>query len=266
MPSPFPGMDPFLEERRVWPDVHHALISYIRETLQPKILPKYVARVGEHIRLASIGSTFIPDVMLLESPHIRPSISEGHSTATIIADDPLTYIGVSDEERTPYLEIIARESGDVVTVIEVIKLSSKIGDGRDHYLTKQKQLLATSANLVEVDLLGYGRNTSLARNQIITTPPDWRYSVSVSRADRRHILEVYACNLQQRLPRCRIPLRNPDPDVVLDLPSVFDRCYDVGGYHVLTDYSQTPDVNLSQAEQVWVDHFLREKGLRSAAV
>ncbi|MCK4452049.1 MAG: DUF4058 family protein [Anaerolineae bacterium] len=30
MPSPFPGMDPYLEYPVRWPDVHHSLITYIR--------------------------------------------------------------------------------------------------------------------------------------------------------------------------------------------------------------------------------------------
>ncbi len=29
MPSPFPGMDPYLEPPHLWPDVHHALISAV---------------------------------------------------------------------------------------------------------------------------------------------------------------------------------------------------------------------------------------------
>ncbi|HID51529.1 MAG TPA: DUF4058 family protein, partial [Anaerolineae bacterium] len=47
MPSPFPGMDPYLEDRAIWPDVHATLITYIREVLQPQLRPKYIARIGE---------------------------------------------------------------------------------------------------------------------------------------------------------------------------------------------------------------------------
>ena len=49
MPSPFPGMDPYLEDHALWPDVHSSLITYIREELQAKIRPSYVARIGERI-------------------------------------------------------------------------------------------------------------------------------------------------------------------------------------------------------------------------
>ncbi len=55
MPSPFPGMDPYLEERSLWPDMHSSLISYIREALQPQLRPKYIARIGERVELTTLG-------------------------------------------------------------------------------------------------------------------------------------------------------------------------------------------------------------------
>src|SRR5947208_16811454 len=46
MPSPFPGMDPYLENPDLWPDVHHALISAIQRQLTLTLGPlPYVARV-----------------------------------------------------------------------------------------------------------------------------------------------------------------------------------------------------------------------------
>lgn len=62
-----------------------------------------------------------------------------------------------------------------------------------------------------------------------------------------------------RLPRCRIPLRPPDPDAVLDLPAVFTRCYDVGGYDLLIDYSKPPPVPLSDAKKEWVAKLLQHQ-------
>ncbi len=44
VPSPFPGMDPYLEGY-LWPDVHGALAHKIRQQLAPQIQPKYVARL-----------------------------------------------------------------------------------------------------------------------------------------------------------------------------------------------------------------------------
>ncbi|MEQ8961940.1 MAG: DUF4058 family protein, partial [Coleofasciculus sp. C2-GNP5-27] len=35
MPSPFPGMNPYLENPELWPEVHHWLITAIAESLNP---------------------------------------------------------------------------------------------------------------------------------------------------------------------------------------------------------------------------------------
>ncbi len=45
MPSPFPGMDPYLEGY-LWPDVHQALATQIRRQLAPLLQPRYVARLA----------------------------------------------------------------------------------------------------------------------------------------------------------------------------------------------------------------------------
>ena len=62
MPSPLPGMDPYLEDRALWPDVHSSLIAYTREALQPQIRPKYIARIGECIQLADVGHGAVLDL------------------------------------------------------------------------------------------------------------------------------------------------------------------------------------------------------------
>ena len=49
MPGPFPGLDPYLERRDLWPDVHQSLITYSRDALQPQIRPRYHARIGERL-------------------------------------------------------------------------------------------------------------------------------------------------------------------------------------------------------------------------
>jgi len=45
VPSPFPGMAPYLEGY-LWPNVHSALAHIIRQQLAPQIQPKYVARLS----------------------------------------------------------------------------------------------------------------------------------------------------------------------------------------------------------------------------
>jgi len=259
MPSPFPGMDPYLEDRSLWPDVHSSLITYIRETIQPQIRPKYVARIGERIELADLQKGYIPDVLIVQPPR-TPTTTIGH-TGVLVADEPLTYAFLEEERRVPYIEIIYRGTGDVVTLIEELSPANKSGEGRNQYLQKQADLLTTQINLVEIDLLGDGRSTTLARTANITEPADWRYVISINRANQRSRLELYAIALKDRLPRCRIPLRPADPDVVLDLPAVLARCYEVGGYDLMVDYTQAPRATLSEAETAWLHTRLQEQGV-----
>ena len=97
----------------------------------------------------------------------------------------------------------------------------------------------------------------MARTVPIMQPPNWRYVVSVNRAHQRHLVEIYAFAPKDRMPRCRIPLRPADADVVLDLPAVFTRCYNVGGYDLLIDYSQKPPIDLRQAEAEWLQQHIK---------
>ncbi len=72
MPSPFPGMDPFLEVPELWPDAHHGLITTIQELLNKKIRPRYVARVEERVYMDSEDEpdrfTWMPDVNVESQP------------------------------------------------------------------------------------------------------------------------------------------------------------------------------------------------------
>lgn len=260
MPSPFPGMDPYLEDRLLWPDLHQRLIAYISESLQPQVRPKYIARITERIELASIQKGYIPDVLIVQPPrNLVPAIS---GTGVMVADEPLTFTFLEEERRVPAIEIIYRETGDVVTVIEVLSPSNKMGEGRTQYLQKQNDLLTSQVNLVEIDLLSAEPTPTLARTMVIDKPPGWRYVVSVNRSHQRYRLEVYAFGLKERLPRCRIPLRAADPDVTLDLPAVFARCYEVGGYDLLIDYQQEPPLALKEWEVEWLQAHLHKQGLR----
>jgi len=42
MPTPFPGMDPYLEQPRAWSQLHNHLIIDIQRFLTPVLRPKYI--------------------------------------------------------------------------------------------------------------------------------------------------------------------------------------------------------------------------------
>ena len=218
MPSPFPGMDPYLEHGACWPDIHRRLTVYTSEFLQPQLRSRYVASIGERIEPKLFGEGDPPVVMTVKRPR---QLSEARVTNdSLEADEPQT-ISVRDEERrVPYIEVIEVASGTVVTLIEFLSPANKTGKGREQYLEKQDEHLNRPVNLVEFDLLSRPTAT-YARHFEVHDPQGWRYIISISRPQRRTSVEVYAIPLKVRLPRCKIPLLPEDDDAILDLPAVF---------------------------------------------
>src|SRR5689334_20857042 len=147
MPSPFPGMDPFLEAH--WRDVHASLIIYTRDALQ-RVLPRSLrARVEESVLLETpqgIGDhPLFPDVRVVEYAVKRQT--EMQPGASVAVAEPLL-VEVEPVSET-HLEIIDRESGNrVVTIIEFLSPSNKSpGLNREQYLRKQHESCSSDANL-----------------------------------------------------------------------------------------------------------------------
>jgi hypothetical protein len=257
MPSPFPGMDPYLEEPSSWPDVHQRLITYAAEVMQPSLRPRYHARIGERIYIAEPPQHFYPDVALVQYHAQRES--GGGSVAVAEADAP-TVVGGSLEEgqRQPFIEIVHISSGAVVTVMEMLSPSNKIGAGRQEYLRKQQQMLSGDSHLVEIDLLRAGEHAVACPPERLLQP--YHYLACINRA--KDGWAVYCIPLQRRLPRIGIPLRPPDPDIALDLQAVFDRCYESGSYGDFIDYQRPPTLPLAFSDAEWADLWLKARGKR----
>lgn len=254
-------MDPYLEHGARWPDLQHRLIAYTSEWLRPQLRPKYVARIDERIELTPYGKELTGSCFVVKAPR-QPSGTEV-ANGSLVADEPQTISFLDDERRVPYIQVVNVASGEVVTLIEVLSPANKIGRGREQYFEMQDEILCTSVNLVEIDLLSRPTAT-YARFFELHSPQDWRYNICISRPQRRTSVEVYAIPLRDRLPRCKIPLLPEDDDAVVDLNAVLARCFDVGAYHLLLDYSKPPPVSLTKAEEEWLEALLLEKGLRTA--
>src|SRR5919204_1602565 len=70
MPTPLPGMDPYLEQPALWPDVHNGLIAELRNALAPQLRPRYYVALEERTYLtAPSGLTFSsrPDVTVVDT-------------------------------------------------------------------------------------------------------------------------------------------------------------------------------------------------------
>ena len=71
MPSPFPGMDPYLEDADMFPSLHGNLVFAIQELLQPRLPEPYFAKTGERVWVEMSARYVEPDVNVFVSPR-RP--------------------------------------------------------------------------------------------------------------------------------------------------------------------------------------------------
>lgn len=263
MPSPFPGMDPYLENPELWPDVHHELISQIRTALNPALLPRYVARVEMRVYVSDQddpGRDYrVPDVRIEKTSHRKGAKKMPKSEAVAIAE-PLTIPFLTNEEiKEARLEIRRRESNALVAVLEILSPSNKIrgSAGRKSFLDKRREIMNSEVHWIEIDLLRAG-TPSLAR--LARTACDYR--IVVARCEECSYGQFWPVSVRQALPVIGIPLRDKDTDVSLDLNAVLRAAYDNAAYGVSIDYRREPVPQLDRANAAWAAKLLREQGLR----
>ena len=270
MPSPFPGMDPWLEKRGVFPDLHNRFIAALSAALNAVLPPPYFTAIGTRVVIEgdSPNRYVEPDVDILKPPGLNgshgPSGGGGVATAEAVEVAPMT-IHVDDDDFTEWLIDVRTGDGDdqLVTSIELLSRSNKRAgsEGREEYIRKQREMRERRVNMVEIDLLRSGSHTTvvpLAAAMKKTGPFD--YHVCVYRAERPKDLQVYAIRLPQKLPPVSIPLSPGSAGVMVNLQTILDRCFEVGLYSRRVKYAEPCDPPLSPEQQSWADGILREKG------
>jgi Protein of unknown function (DUF4058) len=269
MPSPFPGMDPYLEAPHIWPDLHDALAAEIRGELNRTLPSPYYARLEMRPELGiveegSLRQRIIPDIAVVRHPHRgtapggvalmdRPRRDISNSLELVVPGDPIrhTFVEVRDPSRNHKL----------VTLIEILSPSNKRrGPDRQAYQAKQREVLESDAHLIEIDLLRSGDRILpdiilAALIDQIAPPPD--YLVLVNRAWRRAgglAYQVFPCSIREWLPCIPVPLKQDEPEVPLDLQFVFNRAYDDGPYlRGAVDYAKPPEPPLSGDDAGWAE-------------
>ncbi|HUG90468.1 MAG TPA: DUF4058 family protein [Planctomycetaceae bacterium] len=264
MPSPFPGMDPYLERSAIWPDFHDRLITHIGEQLQPLLRPKYVSLTRDRLYVIEHRRPVWPDVSIIRT---RSHAAPAGETATAVleeVDEPVVIGFVREEVREPVIHIIEPAAGNrIVTAIEILSPDNKTpGEGQRSYLQKRSELEQADTNLVEIDLLRAGQAT--VRKPQNGQPPlrEHHYLVSVTRSWASRY-ELYPISIRKRLPRVQVPLTGDDPDVLLDLQAAFTRCWDAGPYPELLGYDGPPPGPLSEADVAWCRKLLEAASTRS---
>jgi hypothetical protein len=170
------------------------------------------------------------------------------------------------EMREVFIEILpVGDESRVITVIEVLSPSNKGAGraGRALYLTKQQELFESQTHLIEIDLLRRGEHTVVVPRERLVSRGNWDYFVCLHRGKQGNRCEVWPVTVRQSLPRIHVPLADGDPDVVLDLQAVFNRCYDEGAYARCLDYRREPTPPLQGEDGMWVDEVLCDRRLRS---
>lgn len=265
MPSPFPGMDPYLEGE-MWQEFHETLAGTIRAQLMPSLRPKYVALLEKRyvlnrpfptiLGIESVTRLLYPDVHVVRPPEtsrmpVMPSPATREAVRTFMT--PLEVISPVGEE-VPVLGLEIRDTANrrLVTAIDILSPVNKLGEGAREFHERRQELLKTPTHLLEIDLIRRGHRI-VVEGDLPAAP----YYIYLSRFQRRPITEVWPVQLDERLPVVPVPLLPPDPDVTLDLQAAIDACFELVGYENLLDYTQPPAPPLSPDEAAWLEAHLR---------
>ena len=259
MPSPFPGVDPYLESPEFFPELHHRLITAIAIAIAPTIRPKYRVAIEKRTYFSEPEESLtiaIPDVAVYSKPSIPNHTS---STATLAkCSEPVAVILPMEEEtREGYLEIREVETGEVITAIEIIYPKNKrSGKGRKAYTRKRHKVLLSGTHLIEIDLLRSGKPMPI-QGKIIGD-----YRILVSQEERRPRADLYPFTIREEIPLFPLPLKSEDTPVVVELQTLFTEVYDQAGFDLSIDYTRSPVPFLKKEDRAWADILLREKGVR----
>ena len=250
MRSPFPGMDPYLENPGRWGGVHNGLIAAIRADLNRRLGPRFVADADATVYVVTPDDRrwVYPDVFVIET---RQAVGAGvgariEAPVQVLIDGPETF-------SQPYVVIRDTSDLDVVTLLEVLSPINKApatSRARSDFLRKRAETFASRTHWVEIDLLRSGERTPQVREV-------GDYCVLVKRSGTA-VAGVWPIGLRDRLPTIGVPLRDDADDLPLDLQVLLDQVWTDGRYADLVDYAgPPPPPALNAADARWAAEQVR---------
>jgi hypothetical protein len=270
MKSPFPGMDPFIEARGLWPDFHQRLMGRIADHVSQELPPRYVARLGHRTYIDRVSDELNDDASYDDATHFEPDVSvldRGTGASSNPAEKGAAQSSVGSvvmhsapsggEVKEVYLDIFDLDPDRrLVTSIEVLSPANKRfrGTGWKQYSRKRDVLLSGRASLVEVDLLRGGR-----RHPMQEPWPASPYYLLVSRkweAPECHVWPAYSV---LDLPNLPVPLERGDPELVVPLQACVEAVYATARYWQDARYEEPIRPPLAPEESATLSAFLQAK-------
>lgn len=232
--NPFPGVNPFVEAELYWDDFHGTFLTYFKAALLSALPLSYDVRVEERVLTSELSEDALitrnqhrrSDVAIVERPDVSRGGFGGPAAGTAIAESVELEIVEFEEERAKSLAIRRLGDDELITSIEVLSPSNKAGKGYDAFVDKRRELFAANVNTVDLDLLRVGKR--LAFNTPL--PPGDFFAFVATPLRKYRTVDCYAWSVRDRLPVIRIPLADPDPDLVLDLAKPYADAFTLGGY------------------------------------
>jgi Protein of unknown function (DUF4058) len=254
MLSPFPGMDPYLENPAFWSAVHNRLIVAIADDLVEQLSEQYRVEIEKRTYFSSDDDSVlvgIPDVAVLTSR--TPEAASRTATIALLSQPQKVTVPISEEIHERYLEIREVATGRVVTVIELLSPKNKrAGEGQATYARKRNQVLASTTHLIEIDLLQQGQPFPIQADNL------GDYRILICRSNQRPVADLYTFTLRQSIPLLPIPLLPDEVEPILDLQKLLNYVYQRGRYYLAIDYTHPPQPPLSEADAQWLSVFWAE--------
>jgi hypothetical protein len=272
MPSPFPGMAPFLETNPIFQELHTQMRAEMQALLQPQLRPKYVARLERHLSEGSVWDAPSGALSLERKERditiVRRSAGRKHTGSAATLARPVA--SAAEELEADELELrkqrriviyVQERPRLAVTGIELLSPGNKQAGAvaQERYLEKRASALHGGLHWVEIDLLRGGIRPPIP----VPVPESADYLSYVAQATPtgwNHL--VYAWTLRDPLPVLPIPLLGTD-QARLDLATCFAAAYERIAADDEVDYgAEPPPPALSKSTDTWLDRLLRERGLR----
>lgn len=266
MRSPFPGMDPYLEQPGRWRGFHSLFIAELAGALNSILPDTFAAVIEERVYVIPPGRSVYPDAMVIRR---LPQGGKQLGTAAVLernsADTPEKVSIWADTIREHFVEIRAVNGPErVLAVIEVLSPTNKTAKsvGWNEYLRKQEETLQSSVHLVEIDLLRNGEHSVAVPKDLVEAYGPWDYLVCLHDSNVPNEFSFWRCSVRNALPRIAVPLQSGYPDAIVDLQDTLIATYDRGAFDRRIDYRDEPVPPLSSIDAEWADALLLEAGLR----